>query len=136
MIGPVGHMKHKIFLSLALVGGALLLRNLAGTAHAGPADTNRPAFKPPICWKKGPAFYRDRNHDGKIDLEISGAKELAEGADIYKVDTNYDGYYDVEYLYGIPITGKAEIVWTKNIHERVPAVEKDFVPIEKPPWVE
>jgi hypothetical protein len=100
------------------------------------SDTNSPASAPTYCWQKGGAFYRDRNRDGKIDWEVSGSTELAEGADVFKVDTNYDGYYDLEYFYGIPITGRPTVYWTKNIHERVPVLNKDFVPVKKPNWIE
>ena len=91
---------------------------------------------PPDTWRRGTAIYRDRNHDGRIDWEVSGEQWRSDGADIYKVDTNYDGFYDLTYSFGYGITGKPATGWSKNIHERVPVAGKSHVPIEKPAWVE
>jgi hypothetical protein len=125
-------VKPKLIFCLALVLSSVLF--LCNSSVS--SDTNSAASKPIDCWKKGAAIYRDRNHDGKIDWEVSGSQRFAEGADVFKVDTNYDGYYDVESCFGYPITGKPTTYWIKSIHERVPAIGKDFVPIEKPAWVE
>lgn len=119
---------HKLIL---LLGYGWFLCNLCPAS-----ETNTPPSAPTYCWQKGEPIYCDCNHDGKIDLEVSGSRELAEGSDIYKVDTNYDGYYDVEYSFGIPITGKPTTNWTRSIHERVPVVGKDFISIKKPNWIE
>ena len=72
---------------------------------------------PPDTWVRAGKFFRDRNHDGKIDWEISGQtwpghavypykyitefrrrrrrhpqKMTGQGVDTYKVDTNFDGF--------------------------------------------
>jgi hypothetical protein len=86
----------------------------------------------PACWQRGTVIYRDRNNDGSIDWEVSGQEWRGDGLDVYKVDTNYDGFYDVKYAAGGIKGGKD---WEKNIHERIPAVGKGFVPIEKANWV-
>jgi hypothetical protein len=112
---------------------------------------------PPDAWWSGGKYYRDRNHDGKIDWEVSGKTWMGhdvypykmvtnsvgdvmatlevsgQGVDIYKVDTNYDGFYDLEYGAG-GTNGK--IQWPTNIHERVPAVGKKFVPVQKESWMD
>jgi hypothetical protein len=114
---------------------------------------------PPDTWQHGGKYYRDRNHDGKIDWEVSGAtwggqpvrihpftyvtnsdgsvravgKVTGQGVDTYKVDTNYDGFYDLEYGAG---GTNGQVQWTKNIHERVPVVGKDFIPAGKESWMD
>jgi hypothetical protein len=112
---------------------------------------------PPDVWRQGTAIYRDRNHDGKIDWEVSGKtwmgravypykmvtnsvgdvmavlETTGQGVDTYKVDTNYNGFYDLKYGAG---GTNGQIQWTTNIHERVPVVGKDFVPVQKEPWVD
>jgi hypothetical protein len=112
---------------------------------------------PPDVWQHGTAIFRDRNHGGKIDWEVSGKtwmgravypykmvtnsvgdvmavlETTGQGVDIYKVDTNYNGFYDFEYGAG---GTNGRIQWSTNIHERVPAVGKDFVPIRKEAWVD
>jgi len=111
---------------------------------------------PPDTWQRGEAIYRDRNHDGKMDWEVSGTTWMGhavypsktvtnsngdvmsvlemtgQGVDTYKVDTNHDGFYDSEY--GARGTN-GQIQWTKPIHERVPVVGKGFIPIAKPNWI-
>ncbi len=111
---------------------------------------------PPEAWWGG-KYYRDRNHDGKIDWEASGntwmghsvypgkrvtnsngdvglrLETTGQGVDTYKVDTNYDGFYDL--MYGAGGTNY-QIQWTTNIHERVPVIGKDFVPIGKESWMD
>jgi hypothetical protein len=76
-------------------------------------------------WQRGTAIYRDRNGDGKIDWETSGQEWRGDGLDVYKVDANYDGFYDVKYAAGGIKGGK---YWEKSIDERIPAVGKGFVP--------
>jgi hypothetical protein len=112
---------------------------------------------PPDTWLHNGKFYRDRNHDGKIDWEVSGTtwmghadfssryftnsdksvmatlEATGRGPDTYRVDTNYDGFYDLEYGAG---GTNGQIQWTKNIHERVPVVGKDFVPVGKESWMD
>lgn len=110
---------------------------------------------PPDTWQQGAKYYRDRNHDGKIDWEVSGSTWMGntivnyitnsngslsaheewtgQGVDTYKVDTNYDGFYDLEYGAG---GTNGQIQWTTNIHERVPVVGKDFVPTAKASWMD
>ena len=112
---------------------------------------------PPDTWLYNGKFYRDRNHDGKIDWEVSGTtwmghadfssryftnsdksvmatlEATGRGPDTYRVDTNYDGFYDLEYGAG---GTNGQIQWTKNIHERVPVVGKDFVPVGKESWMD
>ncbi len=112
---------------------------------------------PPDAWRRGAKYYRDRNHDGKIDWEASGTtwmghevypyryitnsdgdvmatlRVTGQGVDTYMVDTNYDGFYDLEYGAG---GTNGQIQWTTNIHERVQAVGKDFVPVEKESWMD
>ena len=102
-------------------------------------------------------YYRDRNRDGKIDWEVSGetwmghtvgpvktvtnadggvvvtAEYTGQGVDTYKVDTNYDGFYDLAYGAG---GTNDQIQWTKPIHERVPALGKGFVEVEKESWMD
>jgi antitoxin component YwqK of YwqJK toxin-antitoxin module len=84
------------------------------------------------CWRRDSAFFRDCNHDGKIDLEVSGERWRFDGVDTYKVDTNYDGYYDLEYGFG-GIAGRRTA--EKMIHQAVPVRDGRFVPIEKPVWL-
>jgi len=56
-----------------------------------------------------------------------------QGVDIYKVDTNYNGFYDLK----CGSDGTNGIIqWSANIQERVPAVGKDFVPVQKEAWVD
>jgi hypothetical protein len=111
----------------------------------------------PDTWESGGRYYRDRNDDGKIDWEVSGKTWMGhavdpfkytyvtngntvyatqawtgQGVDTYKVDTNYDGFYDLEYGAG---GTNGQIQWTKPIHERVPAVGKDFIPVQKESWM-
>jgi len=86
-----------------------------------------------FCWQQGAAIYRDRDHDGKIDWEVSGETWRFDGIDTYKADTNYDGFYDLKYGKG-GLTGG--IYSSTNIHEIVPVAGKDFVPIKKPDYVE
>jgi hypothetical protein len=86
----------------------------------------------PSCWQRGTKIFRDRDGDGRIDWEVSGDTWRHDGVDTYKADTNYDGYYDVESAWG-GITGGEYS--HKSIHERVPKVGNDFVPIESPRWV-
>jgi hypothetical protein len=112
---------------------------------------------PPDTWVRGGKYYRDRNHDGKIDWEVSGNTWMGhavypfryitnsdnsviatlgvtgQGVDTFKVDTNYDGFYDLEYGAG---GTNGQIQWTMNIHERVPVVGKDFVPVGKESWMD
>lgn len=112
---------------------------------------------PPDTWLHNGKFYRDRNHDGKIDWEISGTtwmghadfssryftnshksvmatlEATGRGPDTYRVDTNYDGFYGLEYGAG---GTNGQIQWTTNIHERVPVVGKDFVPVGKESWMD
>jgi hypothetical protein len=110
---------------------------------------------PPDTWTRGGRFYRDRNHDGKIDWEVSGETWMGhavvpvkmidlgqgrvteewtgQGVDTYKVDTNFDGFYDLSYGAG---GTNGQIQWTKPIHERVPVVDKDYVPRQKEEWME
>jgi hypothetical protein len=115
---------------------------------------------PPDTWQRGAKYYRDRNHDGKIDWEVSGRTWMGravypyktvtnsngdamsvlavlemtgQGVDTYKVDTNYDGFYDLKYGAG---GTNGQIQWTTNIHERVPVVGRDFVPVEKESWMD
>jgi hypothetical protein len=112
---------------------------------------------PPDTWFSNGKFYRDRNHDGKIDWEISGttwmghadfssryftnshksvmatSEATARGPDTYKVDTNYDGFYGLEYGAG---GTNGQIQWTTNIHERVPVVGKEFVPVGMESWMD
>ncbi len=108
---------------------------------------------PPDTWQRGGKYYRDRNHDGKIDWEVSGKawmvpykmatnsggdvmavlETTGQGVDTYKVDTNYDGFYDLKYGAG---GTNGQIQWTTNIHEQVPVVGKDFVPVEKESWMD
>ena len=112
---------------------------------------------PPDTWVQRGKYYRDRNHDGKIDWEVSGMTFMGhavfpfksstnsagslvvteeftgQGVDTFKVDTNYDGFYDLEYGAG---GTSGQIQWTKSIHERVPMVGKDFVPIVKETWMD
>jgi len=112
---------------------------------------------PPDTWLRNGKFYRDRNHDGKIDWEISGTtwmghadfssryftnsyksvmatlEATGRGPDTYMVDTNYDGFYDLEYGAG---GTNGQIQWMTNIHERVPAVGKDFFPVGKESWMD
>src|ERR1051325_1511926 len=68
--------------------------------------TGKPTAASTYCWKKGTAVYRDRNHDGQLDWEVSGEKWRSDAADIYKMDTNYDGFYDLEESFGYGISGK------------------------------
>jgi hypothetical protein len=114
---------------------------------------------PPDTWQRGGKYYRDLNHDGKIDWEVSGTtweghtvrfhpfkyvtnsdgsvwateEVTGQGVDTYKVDTNYDGFYDLEYGAG---GTNGQIQWMKTIHERVPVVDKDFIPIGKESWMD
>lgn len=114
---------------------------------------------PPDTWRLGGKYYRDRNHDGKIDWEISGTTWMGhavdpfkhtyvtnsagtvyatqewtgQGVDTYKVDTNYDGFYDLEYGAG---GTNGQIQWATNIHVRVPVAGKDFVPVETESWMD
>ena len=112
---------------------------------------------PPDTWWDGRKYYRDRNRDGKIDWEVSGetwmghtvgpvktvtnadggvvvtAEYTGQGVDTYKVDTNYDGFYDLAYGAG---GTNDQIQWTKPIHERVPALGKGFVEVEKESWMD
>lgn len=97
------------------------------------SDEIRLTILPPDIWQHGAAIYRDRNHDGKIDWEVSGETWRHDGIDAYKADTNYDGFYDLKYGAG---GIKGGIQWSTNIHERVSTVGKGFVPIEKPSWVD
>ena len=112
---------------------------------------------PPDTWAHGEKYYRDRNHDGKIDWEVSGKTWMGHevypykmvtntagtvmatlevtgrGVDTYKVDTNYDGFYDLKYGAG---GTNGQIQWTTNIHEPVPVPGKGFVPVEKESWMD
>jgi hypothetical protein len=110
---------------------------------------------PPDTWMRGAQFYRDRNHDGKIDWEVSGATWMGhavepfkmidagqgrvtqewtgQGVDTYKVDTNFDGFYDLAYGAG---GTNGQIQWTQPIHERVPVVDKDYIPRQKEEWMD
>jgi len=112
---------------------------------------------PPDTWLYNGKFYRDRNHDGKIDWEVSGTtwmghtdfssryftnshksvmaklEATGRGPDTYRLDTNYDGFYDLEYGAG---GTNDQIQWTTNIHERVPAVGIKFVPVQKESWMD
>ena len=87
---------------------------------------------PPDAWQRGAFIYRDRNHDGKIDWEVSGRTWADGGVDTYKVDTNYDGFYDLKYGAG---GTNGRIQWITNIHESVPKIGKDLVPREKEAWM-
>lgn len=108
---------------------------------------------PPDTWTRGAQFYRDRNHDGKIDWEVSGETWMGhtigkmidlgqgrvtqewtgQGVDTYKVDTNFDGFYDLAYGAG---GTNGQVQWTKPIHEPVPVVGGDFEPREKEEWMD
>ncbi len=115
---------------------------------------------PPDTWAtRAGKYYRDRNHDGKVDWEVSGEtwsghaidplhfktftnsigeviatqEYTGQGVDIYKVDTNYDGFYDLEYGAG---GTNGQIQWTKVIHEPVPKVDNNFIPVEKEQWMD
>jgi hypothetical protein len=111
---------------------------------------------PPDTWGRGGQFYRDRNQDGKIDWEVSGEtwmghvvglpknvtsygngmviQEMAgQGVDTYKVDTNFDGFYDLTYGAG---GTNGQVQWSKPIHERVPALDRDFVPRQREAWMD
>jgi hypothetical protein len=110
---------------------------------------------PPDTWQRGVKFYRDRNHDGKIDWEVSGETWMGhaveplkmidagqgrvtqewtgQGVDTYKVDTNFDDFYDLSYGAG---GTNGQVQWTKPIHERVPRLNKDFVPRQKEEWMD
>ena len=126
-------MKSKnIHFGLVVLGGVLLLGNGLKSEETG-SSRSKPAAD---CWKNGPAYYRDYNHDGRIDWEVSGENWRADGSDIYKVDMNFDGYYDLKYSFGYGITGRPTTNGLEIIHERVPAIGKNFVPISKPNWME
>jgi hypothetical protein len=115
----------------------LFLSALVGACEpSGDFAPAKPLTNSTHCWKKGTVIYRDRNQDGRIDWQVSGENWRSDGADIYKTDTNYDGFYDLEESFGYGVAGKPTTGWSKNIHERVPAVSKELVPIEKPNWVE
>ena len=112
---------------------------------------------PPDTWARGGKYFRDRNHDGKIDWEVSGTtwrghsvypykyitnsagtvfatlETTGQGVDTYKIDTNFDGFYDLEYGAG---GTNGQIQWTKPIHERVPKAGKDFIPVAKEVWMD
>ncbi|HSY18531.1 MAG TPA: hypothetical protein VK815_09370 [Candidatus Acidoferrales bacterium] len=112
---------------------------------------------PPDTWQRAGKYYRDRNHDGKIDWEVSGETWMGrmvypykmvtnsagtvmatlevtgQGVDTYQVDTNYDGFYDLKYGAG---GTNGQIQWTTNIHERVPVAGKDFTPVGKESWMD
>jgi hypothetical protein len=119
--------------ALHIIAGLCLCAVVVGCTPLASSDTNSSPVKAANSWKKGAAIYRDRNHDGKIDWEVSGETWRYDGVDTYRVDTNYDGFYDLEYSAG-GIAGKKSP--SKAIHDRVSVVGKDFVPIEKPNWVE
>jgi hypothetical protein len=110
---------------------------------------------PPDTWQRGARFYRDRNHDGKIDWEVSGETWMGhavqpfkmidagqgrvtqewtgQGVDTYKADTNFDGFYDVSYGAG---GTNGQIQWTKRIHEWVPVVGKGYEARQKEAWMD
>jgi hypothetical protein len=88
---------------------------------------------PPDIWQRGTAIYRDRNHDDKIDWEVSSKTWINGGVDTYKTDTNRDGFYDIKYGAG-GTNGRTQ--WSTNVHELVPAVGEDFIPVQKESWVD
>jgi hypothetical protein len=110
---------------------------------------------PPDTWQRGAQVYRDRNHDGKIDWEVSGKTWMGhavdpgkmidagqgrvtqewtgQGVDTYKVDTNFDGFYDLAYGAG---GTNGQIQGRKPIRERVPVVGKDYVPRQREEWMD
>ena len=117
----------------APVPGSALTFRVGFTPIGGPgtswSDELRVEELKADTWKRGTAIYRDLNHDGKIDWEVSGESWRFDGVDTYKVDTNFDGFYDVEYRAG-GITGG--LYGSKQIHERVPEINGEFVSVEKP----
>lgn len=117
-------MKYPSGIAAALFLGGLLFCSCETTNFQPP----QPAYE----WHRGTAVYLDRNHDNWIDLEISGMQAHHDGVATYKADTNYDGYYDIQYGASGTTGG---IYWSNQIHEPVPVPGKGFVPVhdEKSP---
>lgn len=99
----------------ALVLALLACLGILGCTPSASLDSARLPSAPTYCWRKGAAIYRDRNHDGRIDWEVSGESWRHDGLDTYKVDANFDAYYDVKYTAG---GIKGAVYWTTNLHER------------------
>ena len=89
-------------------------------------------LQPPSWWKIDETTYRDRNHDGRIDWEVTGDNWGTDGFGIYKEDTDYDGIYDRTYDAG---GFSYNTRWSREIHEPVPIMGRFFVPI-RPLWTE
>jgi hypothetical protein len=126
----------KIVLAMAVVlGGGLFFRCpvVAGDSK-GSSRARVYCLKGDAPYGLHGPIYVDRNGDGKIDWEVDGPRMMAEGISCFKIDTNFDGYYDVKSWTSIPITGEVK-TWGTNIHERVPEIGKDFVRITAPNWV-
>lgn len=69
--------------------------------------------------------FRDRNGDGIVDWQATGAARYSDGFGVYKEDNDYDGYYDHEYEAG----GFAYTVnYDKEIREPVPQIHKVYSP--------
>jgi len=71
---------------------------------------------PHRSWVRGRYEDIDMNDDGKVDIRI----ESLGGSDNYliKKDTNYDGYFDIEYRQGI---GAEPLGAVRTIWEEVPS---------------
>ena len=91
-----------------------------------------PQAQPPSWWQVDETTYRDRDHDGRIDWEVTGTGWGSDGYGIYKEDTDYDGFYDRIYDAG---GFSYQTRWSRDIHEAVPVVGRFFVPI-RPLWAE
>lgn len=96
--------------------------------HPGqPALTNTTASACPRVWHLGNTGYSDTNGDGRIDHEVSDTegRHATDGYGRYKVDTDFDGFYDKEFEQG-GVAG--EIRWSRPIHELVPMVSRAMIP--------
>ena len=82
---------------------------------------------PPNRWHCGNTEYFDHNGDGRIDEEVVSIEGYwgSDGYGRFKIDTDYDGFYDKECEMG-GVAG--ELRWSRPIHEAVPSIHRGMIP--------
>ena len=79
---------------LAAPGGELHNPALQEQVSRKPRQNGGSAWRKTTIKKYRRRVYRDRNGDGMVDWEESGESRGTDGFGTYKVDDDYDGYYD------------------------------------------